>query len=171
MASELGPVQLIVFGFDRPKFEGGITAELRRLHQSGIVRVLDALVLHKTADGDIRIIEVANLNPNEDEKQGAVLGAMVGVIHVEDNNDSPDATMGGEDGEPAGETWDVLESIPSDSAAALVLLEHCWAIPLRKEIREEGGAAIGDLWLHPQDLMAVGLIQPGGTSPQMTEAA
>ena len=28
------------------------------------------------------------------------------------------------------EGWDVLEAIPSDSAAALILLEHHWAVPL-----------------------------------------
>ena len=54
--------------------------------------------------------------------------------------------------------WDVLEDIPNSSAAALVLLEHRWAIPLRESIRGEGGIALGDLWLHPRDLVAAGLI-------------
>ena len=30
-----------------------------------------------------------------------------------------------------GEAWDVLEAIPDDSAAALILLEHHWAVPLQ----------------------------------------
>ena len=32
------------------------------------------------------------------------------------------------------EGWDVLEDIPNDSAAALVLIEHHWAVPLRDAI-------------------------------------
>ena len=171
MAAELGPVQLIVFGFDRPKFEGGIAAELQRLQQNDVVRVLDALVLHKTAEGDIRIIEVRNLNPTADGKQGEILGAMVGVVHIEGREDLPDSTDSAHDDVPQNETWDVLEAIPNDSAGALVLLEHRWAIPLRNEIRAEGGMAIGDLWVHPRDLMAAGVIEPAEPPSQMTEAA
>ena len=29
------------------------------------------------------------------------------------------------------EAWDILYDIPNDSAAALILLEHHWAVPLR----------------------------------------
>ena len=52
--------------------------------------------------------------------------------------------------------WDVLEEIPPDSAGLLVLLEHRWAIPLRDAIRNAGGVALADQWLHPEDLLAVG---------------
>jgi hypothetical protein len=30
--------------------------------------------------------------------------------------------------------WDGLEEIPNDSAAALLLIEHLWAVPLRDAI-------------------------------------
>ena len=36
------------------------------------------------------------------------------------------------------EAWDVLEDIPNDSAAALILLEHHWAVPLRDAIAARG---------------------------------
>ena len=38
--------------------------------------------------------------------------------------------------------WDVLEEIPNDSAAALILLEHHWAVPLRDAIARAGGYRI-----------------------------
>jgi hypothetical protein len=34
---DLGPVQLLVFGFDQPKFGGGIAAELNRLKTCGSI--------------------------------------------------------------------------------------------------------------------------------------
>jgi len=37
------------------------------------------------------------------------------------------------------EGWDVLKDIPNDSAAALILLEHHWAVPLRDAIARAGG--------------------------------
>jgi hypothetical protein len=164
MAIDIGPVQLIVYGFDQPKFGGGIAAELGRLKENDVVRVLDALVVHKNSEGDIRTIQVSDLTPEQAGQFGGILGGLVGL------------GMGGEKGLEAGareaqeevieqgghifdpEEWDVLEDIPRDSAAALVLLEHRWAIPLRDAVLAEGGVAIGDTWLHPRDLVAAGLI-------------
>src|SRR4051794_8057236 len=43
VAMAIGPVQLIVLGFDQPEFHGEIVAELEKLKKSGTVRVIDAL--------------------------------------------------------------------------------------------------------------------------------
>ena len=57
----------------------------------------------------------------------------------------------------AGE-WDVLEDIPNDSAAALILLEHHWAVPLRDAIARAGGFRLSDGFISPFDLVAIGLM-------------
>ena len=51
----IGPVQLIVLGFEHPEFHGEIIAELERLRESDTVRVIDALAVHKDADGEIEV--------------------------------------------------------------------------------------------------------------------
>ena len=56
------------------------------------------------------------------------------------------------------EAWDVLEEIPNDSAAALVLLEHHWAVPLRDAIARAGGFRISDGFISPLDLVEIGLL-------------
>jgi hypothetical protein len=56
------------------------------------------------------------------------------------------------------EAWDVLEDIPNDSAAALVLLEHHWAVPLRDAIARAGGFRISDGFISPLDLVEIGLV-------------
>jgi hypothetical protein len=56
------------------------------------------------------------------------------------------------------EEWDVLEDIPNDSAAALVLLEHHWAIPLRDAIARAGGFRLSDGFISPLDLVEIGLL-------------
>ncbi len=56
------------------------------------------------------------------------------------------------------EAWDVLEEIPNDSAAALILLEHHWAVPLRDAIARAGGFRITDGFISPLDLVAIGLV-------------
>ena len=57
----------------------------------------------------------------------------------------------------AGE-WDVLEDIPNDSAAALILLEHHWAVPLRDAIARAGGFRLSDGFISPLDLVGIGLM-------------
>jgi hypothetical protein len=56
------------------------------------------------------------------------------------------------------QAWDVLEDIPNDTAAALVLLEHHWAVPLRDAIARAGGFRISDGFISPLDLVGIGLM-------------
>jgi hypothetical protein len=151
----LGPVQLLVVGFDRPDFSGEVLAELERLRESDAVRVLDLLVIHKDADGVVRRLHRSDLSAGEAEGAGAVLGALIGLT------DGAGATRVVGDGDqlPADEElWSLDEAIPSDSAAAIALVEHRWAIGTRDAIRAAGGVAVADAWIHPADLVAAGLI-------------
>jgi hypothetical protein len=56
------------------------------------------------------------------------------------------------------QAWDVLEDIPNDSAAALILIEHHWAVPLRDTIARAGGFRLSDGFISPLDLVAIGLM-------------
>jgi hypothetical protein len=161
----IGHVQLIAFGFDRPKFGGGISAELNRLREKDLVRVIDALVVQKTASGEIRKVQTTDLTIDQVEQFGAILGGLVGLGADGEQGMAKGAEAGAEAIRDRGghvfnsyETWDALADMPLDSAAAVVLLEHRWAIPLRDAIEAEGGSAVGDLWIHPEDLVAVGLL-------------
>ena len=75
----LGPVQLLVVGFDRPDFSGEVLAELERLRESDVVRVIDLLVVHKDADGVVRRLHHSDLSAGEAEGAGAVVGALIGL--------------------------------------------------------------------------------------------
>jgi hypothetical protein len=52
-----------------------------------------------------------------------------------------------------------LEDIPNDSAAALVLIEHHWAVPLRDAIARAGGFRLSDGFISPLDLVELGLLE------------
>jgi hypothetical protein len=54
--------------------------------------------------------------------------------------------------------WVVLAHTPNDSAAALILLEHHWAVPLRDAIVRAGGFRISDGFISPLDLVEIGLL-------------
>jgi len=57
------------------------------------------------------------------------------------------------------DAWDVLADIPNDSAAALILIEHHWAVPLRDAIARAGGMRLSDGFVSPLDLVAIGLME------------
>jgi uncharacterized membrane protein len=161
----IGPVQLIVLGFDHPNFHGEIIAELERLHESGTVRVIDSLAVYKDADGDIEIEHLSNLTRDEAIELGTKIGALIGLGVDGEEGAEAGAELGAEQAAEEGidvfgrgEEWDVLEDIPNDSAAALVLLEHHWAVPLRDAIARAGGFRLSDGFISPLDLVAIGLM-------------
>ena len=161
----IGPVQLIVLGFDQPDFHGEIIAELQRLHDEQTVRVIDALAVHKDADGEIEVQHLSNLTRDEAIEVGSVIGALIGLGIEGEEGAEAGAVLGAEAAAEDGvqvfsdeEAWDVLEEIPDDSAAALVLLEHQWAVPLRDAVAAAGGFRISDGFISPLDLVAVGLV-------------
>src|SRR5256885_8398158 len=75
----IGPVQLIVLGFSHPEFHGEIVAELERLRESDTVRVIDALAVHKDADGEIEVQHLSNLSKDEAIELGSKVGALIGL--------------------------------------------------------------------------------------------
>jgi len=160
----IGPVQLIVLGFKSPDFHGEIIEELERLRESGTVRVIDALAVHKDADGDIEVAHLSNLSKDEAIEVGTVIGALVGLGIEGEEGAEAGAIAGAQAASEEGvdiftddEAWDILEEIPNDSAAALILLEHHWAVPLRDAIARAGGFRISDGFISPLDLVEIGL--------------
>ena len=77
----IGPVQLIVLGFSHPEFHGEIIAELERLKESDTVRVIDALAVHKDADGEMEVAHLSNLSKDEAIEFGSKVGALIGLGH------------------------------------------------------------------------------------------
>jgi uncharacterized membrane protein len=160
----IGPVQLLVLGFNKPDFQGEVLKELDRLKANKVVRVIDALVVHKDAEGEVKVLKRTDLNAKEAQEFGAVVGALIGLGVAGEEGAAAGATLGAEAGGDGvdvfseEEAWDVVDDIPADTAAAVILLEHQWAIPLRDAIIRTGGFRISDGFVHPEDLVAVGLI-------------
>jgi uncharacterized membrane protein len=160
----IGPVQLIVLGFTHPDFHGEVIAELERLHDTGTVKVIDALAVYKDAQGEVEVEHLSNLTKDEAVELGSVVGALVGLGIAGEKGFEAGAEAGAEAAAEGvsifdeDESWDVLGEIPNDSAAALILIEHHWAVQLRDAVYRAGGFRISDGWISPLDLVAVGLM-------------
>jgi uncharacterized membrane protein len=161
----IGPVQLIVLGFNHPDFHGEVIAELERLRESDTVRVIDAMAVYKDKDGELEVEHLSNLTQEEAIELGTKIGALIGLgidgeegVEAGAEAGAEMAAAGGVDVFGDAEEWDVLEDIPNDSAAALILLEHHWAVPLRDAIARAGGFRISDGFISPLDLVEIGLV-------------
>src|SRR5262249_5805977 len=126
--------------------------------------VIDALAVYKDAAGEVEVEHLSNLTQEEAIELGSKIGALIGLgIEGEEG-----AALGAEAGAEAAadgisafseeDAWDVIEEIPTDSAAALILLEHHWAVPLRDAVFRAGGFRIADAFISPLDLVAIGLV-------------
>src|SRR3984957_16727368 len=160
----IGPVQLIVLGFSHPDFHGEIIAELERLRESDTVRGIDSLAGYKDADGNREVEHLSNLSTDEAIELGSKIGALIG-LGIDGEEGAEEGAIAGAEAAADGvqvfseqEAWDVLEDIPNDSAAALILLEHHWAVPLRDAIARAGGFRVSDGFISPLDLVEIGLV-------------
>ena len=97
---------------------------------------------------------------------GGGIGAIVGALIVFGAAGEEGAEVGAEAGIEAiddghifdeDEAWYVADTIPNGTAAAIALIEHRWRIPLRDAIERAGGVTLADEWVHPKDLLAVGV--------------
>ncbi len=158
----IGPVQLVVLGFEGNSLTGEILAELRRLRDHDVIRLIDLLFVSKDESGEATVMEASDLTQEEVMEFGATVGALIGLGEAGEQGAVAGAVAGAEaleDGHvfDEHEVWYVTDSIPNGSSAAVALLEHRWAIPLRDAMQSAGGALLDESWVHPLDLVAVGL--------------
>ncbi len=158
----IGPVQMLVVGFDEPHFTGKILAELERARDLGVIRLIDMIAVQKDDEGNVTALQASDLSQDEAIEFGAIAGALIGFGIDGEEGAEAGALAGAEalaDGHalPDDDIWTVADTIPNGTAAAVALIEHRWAIPLRDAIIEAGGVALADEWIHPQDLIAVGV--------------
>ena len=162
-----GPMQILVVGFGDAEPRGVVAAELRRLREHDIVRLVDLIVVHKDVDGTVTALETSDLSADEATEFGALAGALIGLGAAGEEGAEVGALAGAAaaaDGASPleDEVWYVADAIAPGTTAAVAILEHRWAIPLRDAIADAGGHTVADAWLHPEDLVAAGAAQAAG---------
>ena len=137
----IGPVQLLVLGFDKPDFQGEIIDEFERLRESDTVRVIDALVVFKDAEGDVAVLKGSQLSKDEAQEFGAVVGGLVGLGLAGEEGMEAGATAGAE---AASDGVDVFDE------------EDAWDV--LGELMRAGGFPIAGHFISPLDLVEIVLL-------------
>jgi uncharacterized membrane protein len=136
----IGPVQVLVVGFDQPTFSGEVFAEFTRLREAGLVRLIDVLLVSRSEDGTLETLEtpevaVTDLGGLAVEVLGQPEGASESEIAEVD----------------AAAMWSLADAIPVGGTAAVALIEHVWAAPLSAAIQAAGGTLLEETWLARED--------------------
>src|SRR5690349_9760983 len=163
-AVSIGPVQLIVLGFNKPDFKGEVIEELGRLRDNDVVRVIDSLTVYKDAEGNVASLEASQMGDADRAEFGAYVGALIGFGAAGEEGAEIGAAVGAEaaaenDDGMFDDALDVLAEIPPDSAAAILLIEHRWAIPVRDAVYRANGFPVASTFVTPIDLVAIGLLK------------
>src|SRR5215207_8098724 len=107
----MGPVQVLVVGFDQPTFSGEVLAELTRLREAGIVRLVDLLLVSRAEDGTLEMI----ISP---DGPGADLGGLAAAV-LGNPEGEPDAASVADADSNDLSTWSLADAVPPGPAAAV----------------------------------------------------
>jgi uncharacterized membrane protein len=162
------PVQIVVVGFSDEGFAGQVFPVLARLRSHDAIRLIDLQFVTKDEAGRLGAMDVAALTPAGPETFGALIAALIGFgpFGAEGMSVGAGAGVGGTcAGAQSGEIWAISDAIPPGTSAAVILLEHRWAIPVQEAIDEAGGFALEDTWVYPAELAAVAAARTFAVEP------
>ena len=131
----LGPVDYVVVEFPAgaSNFTGEMATELRKLVDAGTIRVIDALILTKDADGSVEATELSDAGDlgelQEIEAQLAELLA-------------------------ADDVGNLAAAMEPGSTAGVLIWENLWAAPFASAARRAGGQLIADGRIPIQAIIA-----------------
>jgi hypothetical protein len=132
---DLGPVDYLVVEFPagQQNFTGAAATELLRLHDAGIIRVMDLILIGKGSDGTVMAQELGDL---DDMGEFARLETELAETLAE-----ADVLAFGEVMEPG-------------SLGAVLVFENLWAAPFGSAVRHAGGQLIANGRIPVQAIIA-----------------
>jgi hypothetical protein len=132
---ELGPVDYLIVEFPagQQNFTGEGAAELVRLHDAGIIRIMDVLILQKGMDGTVMAQELGDLEELGDFQR--IEAELVQTLAEEDVDH-------------------LAAAMDPGSVAAALVYENLWAAPFASAMRRAGGQLIANGRIPIQAIIA-----------------
>jgi hypothetical protein len=126
--------------------------------------VIDMLVVRKDSLGNVMTTTASDLDFEEATEFGSYVGALAGYKSSGEVGRDYGAIAGAAelaDGHVFDETdvFRVTQSLPLDTSAALVLIEHRWAVSLLDAVDRAGGVELSNDWLKPDDVLTIAPVE------------
>lgn len=117
----LGPVEIVVIGFEAGNFTGEILAELESLVNAETISIIDGIMVTKLADEEVDFVELDQVEAGTDvARLAGLMNRVEGLVSDEDIDT-------------------LTESLPVGSSAAVMVFEHTWVRGLSKAVVNAGG--------------------------------
>jgi hypothetical protein len=131
----LGPVDFLVVEFPLgvSHFTGEMAAELAKLVEAGIIRILDLLVIVKGADGEIEGMEIEDLEQVDELRKAET--QLAEILAAED-------------------LVNLAAAMEPGTTAGVLVWENTWAAPFASAARRSGGQLIANGRIPIQALLA-----------------
>jgi uncharacterized membrane protein len=121
---EVGPVDIVMVGFDGNEFRGEIAPALLDLIEAGIVRLLDGVFVYKDADGTVGSLEIGDLGPDLQPLFVDIDGQLgMGLLDAEDVD-----TVGND--------------LSPNTSALMLVFENSWAARIATAVRNANGRVL-----------------------------
>jgi hypothetical protein len=159
MASEepgFAPLQLLVVGFETTeRLQGQIAREIAELRGRGLIRVVDARMITRGADGELSEVDLNPLLGDPPEPANPI-AHLLGTNGGGNGGTTPQEAFHRTAGFALQDLRNLTGEIGTGEYAAVVLVEHLWAAGLRETVRKAGGHLLGQGFLTPEVVMVVG---------------
>jgi hypothetical protein len=121
----LGPIELLIVKFPGSRFTGEIAPALKDLVESGTIRVIDILFVHKDEDGQVTVLEINDLDDDNFSRFDPVVEDLTGMLTPDDARQ-------------------LSSGLDNNSAGAIMLFENTWAIRFRDAMENANGQLVLD---------------------------
>ena len=131
-----GPVEWVALSFPGAALGSRVASPLADLVRAGTVRVLDAVVVHKAADGTVTEGEIADETLDDG---GAALDDVDGdVLELLSHDD----------------LLSIAEGLENDTTTLVLVWENLWAADFAQAVRTQGGTVLAHDRVAPADVAA-----------------
>ena len=129
----LGPMEYLVIGFQKGKFDVSIAREIGKVVDMGTIRIVDAVMLDRDAQGGSVILEIDAKDDPAFAAFAPLLESRMGLFTEEDLES-------------------IVATMPPETSALVLLFEHHWAVNIKDAINAAGGFLIGRAVIPPEVL-------------------
>ena len=119
----MGPLEFVVIGCKGHQFTREIVPELNSIQEKDLIRVVDLFFVRRDINGTVTVLEVNDLNDEELAAFDPIKENLMGLLTPED-------------------IVLLTETIPLDTSAVIVLLEHTWIVKLTEGLNRAGAVLL-----------------------------
>jgi uncharacterized membrane protein len=143
------PVEIIVAAFQDPNGASAALEELKKAKKQGLIKIEDAAILVKDADGKLRIKETADMGGGKGAVIGGVLGGVVGLLA------GPigwaalgGAVIGGlvakshDGGFSDARLKQIGDSLKPNTSAIIAVIDHVWVAEVERQMQQAGADTV-----------------------------